>query len=312
MWEVIMQIFQSGHLYLIAVISLGIILVVLGAAPQLLQAVSKQEVTLTGRQAWHLMTIGTILIVFGAGGLAWEYISMNHPPNIKILNLDPQASQIEGLQVALMVIAEDPDKKDSLEYEFWLQGPATGNKPHLMWGPTNNNSWIWNTNSGYLGENQIIVKVYDRPQSDPDLKTDNVTSDPYRIYPKNREPEINNISACPSSSQFVGKEVRFCANANDPDEDTLYFMFLKDGPNDDDFVVTRDWKNEKCWIWNNITAEDIGQNWIKVRVTDDDPLSSGDKEYCDDEDDLMGDYIINPLGNTETATVEEECENSST
>ena len=96
--------------------------------------------------------------------------------------------------------------------------------------------------------------------------TKSVKSTPLAIYNdiinNNKTPKIFNLTSNLSSPQELGTRIEWIADANDPENDTIYYQFWLNGNS-----TCGNWTTSNSWIWNTSEA-DVGDNQIQVCVRD--------------------------------------------
>jgi len=84
----------------------------------------------------------------------------NQAPTATSLDPDKQSPQKVGTPVKWTAMASDPEE-DRMYYQFWLQGPATGNKWQIVRDWSISNAWTWDTSVSDAGSSQIMVRMRD-------------------------------------------------------------------------------------------------------------------------------------------------------
>ena len=135
------RILLAGSLLVIAIVCLG-------------QAITTKELMLARTQNSAPITD------LAATGAA------NQPPSAKSLTPDREGPQMAGSTIIWTGNAYDPDG-DRLLYQFWLNGPLTGNAWKSMTGWTENNTWNWTTSPIDSGLNIIDMRIRDERHSAP-------------------------------------------------------------------------------------------------------------------------------------------------
>jgi hypothetical protein len=84
----------------------------------------------------------------------------NQPPKITSLDPDKSSPQEAGTTITWTAKAADSDG-DPIEYKFEHKGPSTDGAYEVVrdWSP--DNMWIWDTDSGDVGDYEIKVSVHD-------------------------------------------------------------------------------------------------------------------------------------------------------
>lgn len=84
----------------------------------------------------------------------------------------------------------------------------------------------------------------------------------------NQLPKLNGLSPDKDSPQTAGTVITWNADAQDPDNDPIFYRFLLGGPSTcNKLVEEQNWSKESIWTWNT-TSEDVGNNWIQVQARD--------------------------------------------
>lgn len=92
--------------------------------------------------------------------------AVNQPPSAKSLTPDVDGPETAGTTIVWTGKAYDPDG-DRMLYQFWLNGPSTGNtwKPMTNWNESN--TWNWTTSPVDIGNNIIDLRIRDNHHSGP-------------------------------------------------------------------------------------------------------------------------------------------------
>ncbi len=268
-------ILENGELAFKFVIVIGIVLIIIAVAPSMSIPVLKiPMLTLNKKQSMILGAIGGILILSGMAGLS----SNNVPPIIVYQTIEPNLRNTtvlqSGIPVRIYVSAEDPDGYNiiqkfffqaiPLQYDFLVKGPGTNNTLQHFQGPDVNNIFVLEIDPSYAGRNEIWINVTDRP---PGMTKP--TSGRYIILVDvNRQPTLERIIPNKESPQPVNSRIKITAEATDPENDKLYYQFLRMPQGSTSFsIVQQNWseENELYWI---PTEDDIGENVIKACVRD--------------------------------------------
>ncbi|MDM7935562.1 MAG: hypothetical protein QUS08_09270 [Methanothrix sp.] len=197
----------------------------------------------------------------------------NQAPSAKSLTPDRDGPQAAGSTIVWTGSAYDPEG-DRLLYQFWLNGPLTGNtwKPMTMW--SENNTWNWTTSMIDSGVNIIDMRVRDGRHAAP-WGYDSHISAEYHIYASaggvsrtNAIPSLISIRSDRQSPQEKGARVTWTAKASDPDGDTILYQYLLKGRSTEE-----QWQTMTPWTTNNIWVWDTGQvragiYMIEVRIRD--------------------------------------------
>ena len=209
-----------------------------------------------------------------SGAMASIAGSMNQPPIAKSLTPDQEGPLTAGSTVTWTGYAYDPEG-DRLLYQFWLNGPMTGNawKPMTNWDA--NNTWNWTTSPLDAGSNIIEVRVRDERHEGP-WGHDSQISAEYGIISiagiggrsMNSKPTILSVRSDRKSPQYRGTKVTWTAKASDPDKDTILFQFLLKGPStEEQWLPMTNWTTNNVWSWDT-GANRAGAYMIDVWVRD--------------------------------------------
>ncbi len=201
--------------------------------------------------------------------------AVNQGPSAKSLTPDQEGPLTAGSTVLWTGNAYDPDG-DRLLYQFWLNGPMTGNTWKPMTGWTENSTWNWTTSPVDIGVNIIDMRVRDGRHAAP-WGYDSHISTEFDITiiagtgggPKtNSRPSLTSIRSDRQSPQDKGTRVTWTAKASDPDGDTiLYRYFLKGGSTEDQWVPVTPWTTNNVWAWDTGQSK-AGVYMIEVMIRD--------------------------------------------
>jgi hypothetical protein len=86
--------------------------------------------------------------------------AMNQAPLAKSITPDQEGPLTAGSTIIWTGNAYDPDG-DRMLYQFWLNGPLTGNTWKSMTSWKENNTWNWTTSPADSGTNIIDMRVRD-------------------------------------------------------------------------------------------------------------------------------------------------------
>ncbi|MFB3764861.1 MAG: hypothetical protein ACE14P_06380 [Methanotrichaceae archaeon] len=201
--------------------------------------------------------------------------AVNQPPSAKSLTPDIEGPQPTGTTIAWTGVAYDPDS-DNMLYQFWLNGPSTGNKwkPMTDWGESN--IWNWTTSPVDVGNNIVDLRIRDSHHSGP-WGSDSHISAEYVIdslvgaqggSKLNRKPSILSLKSDRQSPQDKGVKVTWTAAASDPDDDTILYQYWLKGPStEDQWVAVTGWTTSNSWLWNTGQTK-AGIYTIEARIRD--------------------------------------------
>jgi len=199
----------------------------------------------------------------------------NQPPSAKSLTPDREGPLMAGSEIAWTGTAYDPDE-DRILYQFWLNGPATGNSWKPMTGWTDNNTWNWSTSPVDSGLNIIDMRIRDERHCGPWSHDSHISAE-YAIdsiqgsgqdAKANSAPTLHSIKPSRQSPQDLGIKVTWTATASDPDGDTVLYQFLLKGPSTEDVWLPETlWTTNNVWIWDTQNAK-AGIYTVEVRIRD--------------------------------------------
>lgn len=219
----------------------------------------------------------------------------NQPPSVGTVVPDKESPQLPGSVIVWMGTAYDPEG-DSLLYQFWLNGPATGNvwKPMTNWSESN--VWVWETNPIDGGNNIIDMRVIDGYHAGPD-KWDSHLSAEYYITSidsagsANVKPNLISLKSDRQSPQEPGVIVTWTATASDPEKDTILYQYWLKGPStEEQWVAMTPWTTSRVWTWDTAQLR-AGIYTIEVRTRDG---YHADAEGADDSE--RAPYVMKQTG----------------
>lgn len=199
----------------------------------------------------------------------------NQPPLAKSLTPDQEGPLAAGSTIFWTGNAYDPDG-DMLLYQFWLNGPITGNTWKSMTGWKENNTWNWTTSPIDSGVNIIDMRVRDGRHAAP-WGYDSHISAEYGInntggiggsMRTNSKPSLISIKSDRQSPQDKGTKVTWTAKGSDPDTDTIVYQYLLKGPStEDQWLPMTAWTTNNVWVWDSGQSK-AGIYMIEVRIRD--------------------------------------------
>ena len=244
------RIILAGSLLVIAIVCLG-------------QAITTKELMLARTQNSAPITD------LAATGAA------NQPPSAKSLTPDREGPQMAGSTIIWTGNAYDPDG-DRLLYQFWLNGPLTGNAWKSMTGWTENNTWNWTTSPIDSGLNIIDMRIRDERHSAPWGHDSHISAE-YVIDSNegigqsskaNSKPSLQSVKSDRQSPQDHGVKVTWTAKASDPDKDTVLYQFVLKGPSTEDVWLPMTlWTTNNVWTWDTNPAK-AGIYTVEVGIRD--------------------------------------------
>jgi hypothetical protein len=199
----------------------------------------------------------------------------NQLPMAKSLTPDKEGPLTAGSTIIWTGNAYDPDG-DKLLYQFWLNGPITGNTWKSMTGWNENNTWNWTTSPIDSGENIIDMRIRDGRHAVP-WGYDSHISAEYSINNivgiggstgTNSKPSLMSVKSDRQSPQDKGVEVTWTAKASDPDKDTILYQFvLKGSSTEEQWLPMTPWTTNNIWTWDTGLSK-AGPYIIEVRIRD--------------------------------------------
>jgi len=196
-----------------------------------------------------------------------NHAAENQRPTLINLQPDEKSPSIAGATIEWSALASDPDG-DVLLFQFWLNGPATGNAWRAITNWTGESIWNWTTTSKDVGNNIIEVWVRDGQHATPDEWDDKLSSE-YQIDVKeNQKPTVSSLRPDKVSPQPQGARIVWTALASDPNGDTLLYKWYLKGPSTDDVLVPMsEWTTKNQWAWRSSSSA-TGMYSIEVWVRD--------------------------------------------
>jgi hypothetical protein len=193
----------------------------------------------------------------------------------KSLTPDQEGPLTAGSTIIWTGNAYDPDG-DKLLYQFWLNGPITGNTWKSMTGWKENNTWNWTTSPIDSGVNIIDMRIRDGRHAAP-WGYDSHISAEYDInntvgiggsMRTNSKPSLISVKSDRQSPQDKGTKVTWTAKGSDPDTDTIVYQYLLKGPStEDQWLPMTTWTTNNVWIWDTGQSK-AGIYMIEVRIRD--------------------------------------------
>ncbi|MGV8175007.1 MAG: hypothetical protein ACP5OU_04835, partial [Methanothrix sp.] len=91
---------------------------------------------------------------------------------------------------------------------------------------------------------------------------------PDNMMETNQPPSITDLESDKSSPQEAGSLIRWTARAEDPEGDTLFYLFSLKGPSTgESWATAADWSNQKSWDWDT-SSYSAGNYQIRALVKD--------------------------------------------
>ena len=196
----------------------------------------------------------------------------NKAPSIERISPNKEGPQKTGSTIVWTAAAYDPEG-DKILYQFWLNGPSSGNSWKQMTNWSENNVWSWTTNPVDSGNNIIDVRVRDGYHSGPEGWDSHMSAD-YELKgtqgsaTSNSMPALLSMEPSRRSPQDLGTTVTWTASAADSDGDTILYQYWLKGPSTEElWTPMTQWTTKNQWTWN--TAQGLpGIHTIEIRVRD--------------------------------------------
>lgn len=255
-------------------------------------AVNTEDLLVSARDLMQEKDSGQLLLQTSTGADAG---GSNQPPSVGILSPDKEAPQLPGSIIVWMGTASDPEG-DRLLYQFWLNGPATGNvwKPMTNWSESN--VWGWGTNPIDGGNSIIDMRVRDGYHEGPDGWDSHLSAEYYITEigdsgTFNSAPSLVSLKSDRQSPREPGVIVTWTATASDPERDTVLYQYWLKGPStEEQWVALTPWTTSKVWKWDTAQLR-AGIYTVEVRVRDG---YHADAERTDDSERTP--YVIKQTG----------------
>jgi len=177
----------------------------------------------------------------------------NRPPVLKALVPDRASPQQQGAAIFWKAGATD-EEGDKILYRFFLDGQEV-----RKWSKIN--SWSWLSQGLPAGDYQITVLAIDGKHASLD-SFDSIINVSFTLSRPNQAPVLQQLKSDKASPQSMGGMITWTASANDPDNDTIYYKFMK---NDEDVTG---WSTSNSWVWDT-SLEKPGDYRIAVLAKDD-------------------------------------------
>lgn len=182
---------------------------------------------------------------------------VNRPPILEALIPDRASPQPPGTAIFWRAKATDHEG-DRLFYKFLVSGREANNWSRI-------GSWIWPTSGLSPGNYEISVLVRDGNHAS-ESSFDHMINSSFALASLNQPPTLKDLISDASSPMQRGSSINWTASAIDPDNDALYYRFLKDGKE------ARGWSASPAWNWNT-SSESPGEYAISVLARDEENAS---------------------------------------
>ena len=176
----------------------------------------------------------------------------NRLPLLKALVPDRASPQQQGAAIFWKAEATD-EEGDKILYRFFLDGREV-----RKWSKTN--SWSWLSQGLPAGDYQISVLAIDGKHASLD-SFDSIINASFTLSRPNQAPVLQALKSDKASPQSKGGMITWTASATDPDNDKIYYKFMK---NDEDVT---DWSASNSWVWDT-SSEKPGDYRIAVLAKD--------------------------------------------
>ena len=176
----------------------------------------------------------------------------NRPPVLKALVPDRSSPQQQGAAIFWKAEATDVEG-DKILYRFFLNGQEV-----RKWSKIN--SWSWLSQDLPAGDYQITVLVIDGKHASQD-SFDGIINASFTLSRTNQAPVLQELKPDRLSPQSKGGMITWTASAIDPDNDKIYYKFMK---NDEG---VSDWSTSNSWVWDT-SSEKPGDYRIAVLAKD--------------------------------------------
>lgn len=177
--------------------------------------------------------------------------NVNLPPVLEDLIPDKTSPQPSGTSIFWRAEARDHEG-DRIFYKFLLDG-----QPATDWSRIA--SWNWLTSGLPPGDRQITVLI--RAEGTDESSYDDMMNASFSLLPLNQAPVLESLNSDSTSPEEIGRRIVWTARAADPDNDTIYYKFMKNGQE------AAGWSTSDSWTWDT-SSEDAGEHRISVMVRD--------------------------------------------
>ena len=182
---------------------------------------------------------------------------INRPPILEALIPDRASPQPPGTAIFWRAKATDHEG-DRLFYKFLVSGREANNWSRI-------GSWIWPTSGLSPGNYEISVLVRDGNHAS-ESSFDHMINSSFALTSLNQPPVLKDLISDAGSPMPPGRSINWTASAIDPDNDMLYYRFLKDGKE------ARGWSASPAWSWDT-SSESPGEYVISVLARDEENAS---------------------------------------
>jgi len=182
---------------------------------------------------------------------------VNRPPILEALISDRASPQPPGTAIFWRAQATDYEG-DKLLYKFLVSGREANNWSRI-------GSWIWPTSGLSPGNYEISVLVRDGNHAS-ESSFDHMINSSFALASLNQPPALMDLISDATSPMEQGGTLNWTASAIDPDNDIVYYRFLKDSQE------ARGWSASPNWNWDT-SSESPGEYAISVLARDEENAS---------------------------------------
>jgi hypothetical protein len=195
----------------------------------------------------------------------------NQLPSLKSISPDKLSPQKAGTIVAWTATASDPEG-DPLLFQFWLNGPSTGNTWKPMTGWSEAQIWNWTTNEIDTGNNIIDVRIRDGHHANDDKWDSHLSAEYFiesgSIFDPGSKPSLLSLKSDRQSPQDLGARVTWTAMASDSEGDTVLYQYWLKGPStEEQWTPVSSWTTNNQWTWNTAQTK-AGIYTVEIRIRD--------------------------------------------
>lgn len=177
---------------------------------------------------------------------------INRPPILESLIPNRASPQPPGTAIFWRAKAADYEG-DKIFYKFLINGQEANQWTRIA-------GWSWLTSGLSPGNYEISVLVRDGNHAS-EGSFDHMINSSFMLSPVNQPPVLADLISDRSSPTELGGSINWIARAVDPDNDTVYYRFLKNGQE------AANWSASPAWSWDTST-ESAGEYVISVMARD--------------------------------------------
>lgn len=176
----------------------------------------------------------------------------NHPPILESLIPNRASPQPPGTAIFWRAKAADFEG-DRIFYKFLINGQEAKEWSRIA-------GWSWLTSGLSPGNYAISVLVRDGNHAS-EGSFDHMINSSFMLSPVNQPPALADLISDRSSPTELGGSINWIARAVDPDNDIVYYRFLKNGQE------AANWSASPAWSWDT-SSESAGEYVISVMARD--------------------------------------------